>query len=242
MSATSIRLFVDLPLRPEEWITAGDAQAHYLVGVMRLDTGDTLRLFNGREGEWRARIGNRSGKRVSLLVLEQTRVQEPQPDCWLCFSLLKRQKTDLVVEKATELGASVIQPVITARTQSDHVNLDRLRAIAIEAAEQCERLAVPEIRAPVKLPLLLASWPAERALYLADERRTEKYLRPASGPAALLVGPEGGFTEAEIAAIGAKPTAIRVSLGRRILRAETAAIAGLALLLASDPPEEEPIV
>jgi 16S rRNA (uracil1498-N3)-methyltransferase len=238
MTDSSIRLFVDMPLIPGLGLGLSDKQAHYLGNVMRLSTGDQILLFNGVQGEWSARIKALS-KGVALLeLLKQTRAQAPEPDCWLCFALLKRQKTDLVVEKATELGVSVIQPVITARTQADHVNLDRLRAISIEAAEQCERLAVPEIRPPVKLAALLAGWPADRALYLADERRTEKYLRPSAEPSALLVGPEGGFTGAEIAAIGANRAVIRVSLGQRILRAETAAVAGLALLLATDPPQE----
>jgi 16S rRNA (uracil1498-N3)-methyltransferase len=238
MTAPSIRLFVNLPLLPSLTVGLSDAQAHYLGNVMRLAEGDEILLFNGAQGEWRARLQALSKGTALLELLEQTRRQEQEPDCWLCFALLKRQKTDLVVEKATELGVSIIQPVITARTQADHVNLGRLRAIAIEAAEQCERLAVPEIRAPLKLPALLANWPAGRALYLADERRTAPIPRPTSAPAALLIGPEGGFTGAEIDAIGAKPDVTRVSLGRRILRAETAAIAGLALLLASDPPEE----
>jgi 16S rRNA (uracil1498-N3)-methyltransferase len=184
------------------------------------------------------RIGRLSRKQVVLEPQNLTRPQAAEPDCWLCFALLKRQKTDLVVEKATELGVSIIQPVITARTQADHVNLDRLRAIAIEAAEQCERLAVPEIRAPVPLPTLIAGWPAGRALNMADERRTAKLIQPAIGPAALLIGPEGGFTEAEVDAIGSNPLVTRVSLGARILRAETAAIAGLALLLAAGPLQE----
>jgi 16S rRNA (uracil1498-N3)-methyltransferase len=175
---------------------------------------------------------------VELLVQERTRAQAAEPDCWLVFALLKRTKTDLVVEKATELGVSRILPVVTVRTQADHVNLDRLRAIAVEAAEQCERLVVPQIAAPEKLPALLAAWPAGRVLYMADERRTGSVARLASGPSALLVGPEGGFTDGEVAAIGANQHVMRVSLGARILRAETASIAGLALLLASDPSEE----
>jgi 16S rRNA (uracil1498-N3)-methyltransferase len=204
---------------------------------MRLEAGDTLRVFNGADGEWQARVEAVGKKEVRLQAQKLNRGQAPEPDCWLCFSLLKRQKTDMVVEKATELGVSVIQPVITARTQGDHVNLDRLRAIAIEAAEQCERLAVPEIFAPVKLAQLIASWPAGRALYVADERRTSKLLRYSADPAALLIGPEGGFTGEELEGIGARPLVTRVSLGARILRAETAAIAGLALLLAADPEE-----
>ena len=149
MSATSIRLFVDATLQPGENLSLSDAQAHYLANVMRLGAGDTLRLFNGVAGEWQAAVTDVSRKAVRLEVGKQTRAPEREPDCWLCFALLKRQKTDLVVEKATELGVSVIQPIITARTQADHVNLERLRSIAIEAAEQCERLVVPEIRAPV---------------------------------------------------------------------------------------------
>jgi 16S rRNA (uracil1498-N3)-methyltransferase len=236
MSATSIRLFVNTPLMESTEVPLEAAQSHYLGNVMRLQPGDTLRLFNGVAGEWQAEIAQISRKQAVLNVRHQTRAPEREPDCWLCFALLKRQKTDLVVEKATELGASVIQPVVTARTQADHVNLERLRAIAMEAAEQCERLVVPEIRAPLPLPRLMASWP-QRRLYVADERRTAPVLAPAPGPAqpsALLVGPEGGFTDAELEGIAAIPIVSRVSLGRRILRAETAAIAGLALLLASD--------
>jgi 16S rRNA (uracil1498-N3)-methyltransferase len=240
MTDTSIRLFLEAPLQAGSPLPAGDAAAHYLANVMRVAAGDTIRVFNGRDGEWRARVVAISRKAATLVPESLTRRQETEPDCWLCFALLKRQKTDLVVEKATELGVSVIQPVITARTQADHVNLDRLRAIATEAAEQCERLAVPEIREPVKFSALLAAWPAGRAFYLADERRTAPLLRHTAAPSALMVGPEGGFTDAEIDAIAAGPSAIRVSLGHRILRAETAAIAGLALLLAAGPITEEP--
>jgi 16S rRNA (uracil1498-N3)-methyltransferase len=240
MSATSIRLFCASPLQTGADITLPEAQSHYLANVMRLAVGDTLRLFDGIAGEFLAEATAITRKKVTLTVRAQTRAPEQEPDCWLCFALLKRQKTDLVVEKATELGASVIQPIITARTQADHVNLERLRAIAIEAAEQCERLIVPEIRAPITLAKLMDSWPV-RKLYIADERRTAAVLKPPSGaaqPSALMIGPEGGFTAAELEGIARSPLVTPVSLGRRILRAETAAIAGLALLLASDPPEE----
>jgi 16S rRNA (uracil1498-N3)-methyltransferase len=240
MSDTSIRLFVGTALQTGGGVALSEAQAHYLANVMRLGVGDTLRVFNGVDGEWRAEVAAVSRKAVGLVVREQTRVPETEPDCWLCFALLKRQKTDLVVEKATELGVSVIQPVITARTQADHVNLERLRAIAVEAAEQCERLGVPEIREPVSLAKLIQNWP-ERRLYVADERRTAAVLRPEPGglrASALLIGPEGGFTGAEVDGIAGAPRVTRVSLGRRILRAETAAIAGLALLLSDEPPQE----
>jgi 16S rRNA (uracil1498-N3)-methyltransferase len=238
MSGSSIRLFVQGALVPGVGVPGSDSQAHYLANVMRRSVGDKVILFNGRDGEWAARIVALSRKAVAFEPESLRRAQAPEPDCWLCFALLKRNKTDMVVEKATELGVSRIQPVVTARTQADHVNLDRLRAIAAEAAEQCERLAVPDIMPPMPLPALLNAWPAGRPLFMADERRTAKVARFSSGPASLLVGPEGGFTEAEVAAIRANPYVTIVSLGARILRAETAAIAGLALLLASDPPEE----
>jgi 16S rRNA (uracil1498-N3)-methyltransferase len=235
MNAQSIRLFVTEALAAGAALAGSEAQAHYLAHVMRRKPGDEVVLFNGRDGEWRVRIDALSRKAVRFAPQVQLRPQVPEPDCWLCFALLKRQKTDLVVEKATELGVSVIQPVLTARTQADHVNLDRLRAIAIEAAEQCERLAVPEIRPPVSLAVLLGKFPADRGLFMADERRTAKLAGTALAPAALLVGPEGGFTEAEVEGIASHPFVTRVSLGARILRAETAAIAGLTLLLARSP-------
>lgn len=234
MSIASIRLFVPGPLSAGAEIALFEAQSHYLANVMRAAAGEELRVFDGVSGEWRAAVTQISRKAVGLTVLAQTRPQAPEPDAWLCFALLKRAKTDMVVEKATELGVSVIQPIITARTNADHVNLARLRAIAIEAAEQCERLAVPEIREPVQLGRLMANWP-ERQLFVADERRTGTLLGGGDGPVALMTGPEGGFTETELEAIARAPQVTRVSLGRRILRAETAAIAGLALLLAARP-------
>ena len=235
MRTTSIRLFVEAPLAKGATLTLPAAQAHYLTNVMRLAPGDGLRLFDGTAGEFQAVVEDISRREIRLQVGAQTRLHQLEPDCWLCFALLKRQKTDLVVEKATELGVCVIQPVITARTQADHVNLTRLRAIAVEAAEQCERLSVPEIRPPVALAKLLENWPRHRALCVADERRTAPLLGAAQGASALLVGPEGGFTDAELDGIGNAPLVTRVSLGRRILRAETAVIAGLALMLAAAP-------
>lgn len=234
MVATSIRLYVSALPTPRMGFTLSEGQSHYLATVMRLAEGDSVRVFNGQQGEWRAIVTKISRKAVSLEVQEQTRVPVPEPDAWLCFALLKRQKTDLAVEKATELGVSVIQPVITARTNADHVNLARLQAIAIEAAEQCERLHVPQILAPKKLSELLANWP-QRPLFVADERRTAPLLGPAIGPCALLIGPEGGFTDHELEDIARRPMIQPVSLGQRILRAETAAIAGLTLLLAAQP-------
>ncbi|MDR3520648.1 MAG: 16S rRNA (uracil(1498)-N(3))-methyltransferase [Acidocella sp.] len=238
MSTSSIRLFVNVPLAPGLPAPGTEAQAHYLANVMRRGPGDHVLLFNGQDGEWHAAITELTRNKISFTPLTQTRPQTPEPDSWLCFALLKRTKTDLVVEKATELGVACIQPVITLRTQADHVNLERLRAIAIEAAEQCERLTIPEIMAPLTLPALMAKWPENRQLFVADERRTARLLRHTTTPSALLVGPEGGFTDAELVSIDTHPQVSRVSLGAHILRAETAAIAGLALLLATDPPQE----
>lgn len=235
MSVASIRLFVPGPLREGGEIALGEGQSHYLANVLRAAAGEELRVFDGVSGEWRAGVAKISRKAVVLTVLAQTRPQRPEPDAWLCFALLKRARTDMVVEKATELGVSVIQPIITARTNADHVNLDRLRTIAIEAAEQCERLAVPEIRPPLPLARLMGEWPPVRALFVADERRTGVLAGTAAGACALMTGPEGGFTEHELEVIAAAPQVTRVSLGARILRAETAAIAGLALLLAAQP-------
>lgn len=234
MADTSIRLYIPNLPPPGQAFSLSDGQAHYLANVMRLSEGDTVRVFNGDAGEWRAIAMKISRKSITLETLVQTRPPAPEPDAWLCFALLKRQKTDMVVEKATELGVSVIQPIITARTNADHVNLGRLRAIAIEAAEQCERLHVPEIRSPMPVMKLMANWPA-RPLFVADERRTSPLLGPSCGPSAVMIGPEGGFTDQELEAIARTPLITRVSLGCRILRAETAAIAGLALHLAALP-------
>jgi len=241
MSAPSIRVFAPTPLHSGAKFALPEPQSHYLLNVMRLRVGARLLVFDGMSGEYEAEINAATRKAASLTVLHQTRPLEPPgPDIFLCFALLKRQKTDLVVEKATELGATHIQPVITARTQADHVNLERLRAITIEAAEQCESLSLPAIFAPVPLAKLVSTLPEETKIFIADERRTAPPLRrpPGEAPLALIIGPEGGFTEAELAAIGGQQSVNRVSLGARILRAETAAIAGLALLLAAGRPEE----
>ncbi len=228
----SIRLFVDAPLAGGAEVAAGPGQAHYLGTVMRRGIGEPVCLFNGRDGEWLARITALTRDRASLAIQSQLRPQSPEPDLWLAFALLKRDATDLLAQKATELGVAVLRPVITERTAAARVNTARLTAIATEAAEQSERLTVPEIRAPCPLSALLASWPAERALYAAIERGSAPMLAPATGPAALLVGPEGGFTDRELDVLARHDTVVPASLGPRILRAETAAIAGLALLQA----------
>jgi 16S rRNA (uracil1498-N3)-methyltransferase len=210
-------------------------QAHYLAVVMRRAIGDPVRLFNGRDGEWEGRILALKRDRVRLAVERQLRAQAAEPDLWLAFAPLKRDATELAVQKATELGVAVLLPVLTARTNAARVNTGRLAAIATEAAEQCERLTVPRIAAPQRLTHLLASWPSGRPLYVALERAVAPPLPRANGPAGLLVGPEGGFAPAELDELHGHPFVRQVSLGPRILRAETAAIVGLALLQAPGP-------
>jgi len=230
----SIRLYVATPLVAGDTIAASPQQAHYLGSVMRRGPGDAVSLFNGRDGEFSARIEALRRDRASLLVERQLRSQAAEADLWLAFALLKRDATDLVVQKATELGVSVLLPVITERSNTHRVNPSRLASIAIEAAEQSERLTVPRIDPPRPLADLLAGWPADRRLILAAERIDAPRITPLRGKAALLVGPEGGFAPMELDAMRRHPFVTAVSLGPRILRAETACIAGLALLQATD--------
>ncbi|MEJ0018639.1 MAG: 16S rRNA (uracil(1498)-N(3))-methyltransferase [Acetobacteraceae bacterium] len=233
----SIRLFLPAPLADGARVAATPAQAHYLANVMRRRVGDPVLLFNGQDGEFAGHIDALRRDRVDLLVGARTRVQAPEPDLWLVFALLKRDATDLVVQKATELGAAALWPVLTERGNTHRMNAERLGAIAIEAAEQAERLTIPVLHPPRPLHDLLADWPAERPLFAAVERSDAPGLRPATGPAALLVGPEGGFTATELDAMRTRPFVTPVSLGPRILRAETASIAGLALLQGVDGRE-----
>jgi 16S rRNA (uracil1498-N3)-methyltransferase len=228
----SIRLYVPAPLRAGADLAATPGQAHYLSAVMRRGTGDLVRLFNGSDGEWQARIVALRRDRATLRAERQVRGQAADPDIWVVFAPPKRDATELIAQKATELGAANILPVLTERTNTARLNLDRLRAIATEAAEQCERLTVPELAAPRRLADLLAVWPADRPLVAALERAAAPPIQPTAGPAALLVGPEGGFTDAELDALRRHPFVVAASLGPRILRAETAAIVGLALLQA----------
>ena len=237
-STTSPRLFIQVSLCAGATLAASPSQAHHLGTVLRRGPGDTVRLFNGADGEWAARIALLRRDRCELEVGARLRPQTPEPDLWLAFAPLKRDATDLLVEKTTELGVAALLPVLTARTVAARVNLDRLAAIATAAAEQCERLTVPLIAAPVPLPALLADWPAERALVAALERQGAPGVAPLAGPAGLLpagllIGPEGGFTGAELDLLRRHAFVVPASLGARILRAETAAIVGLALLQAS---------
>ncbi len=215
--------------------TAG--QTHYLRTVLRLGPDAAVAAFNAADGEWLCRIAGLDRSRASLKVERLVRASEPEPDLWLVFAPVKRGRIDWLVEKATELGASALLPVWTARTQTDRVNLDRLRAHAIEAAEQSERLSVPELRAPEALDRTLARWPAGRRLFVCDETGGGEPIaaamaRLAPGPAALLVGPEGGFDQTELDALGNLSFVTRVGLGPRVLRAETAALAALAVFQA----------
>jgi 16S rRNA (uracil1498-N3)-methyltransferase len=228
----SIRLHVPVSLGPAAEVDLAPGQAHYLGVVMRRAAGDTVLLFNGSDGEWLARIMALRRDRARLVVEARTRGQAAEPDLWLAFALLKREATELVVQKATELGAAALLPVITSRTNAPRLRPERLAAIATEAAEQCERLTVPRIDAPQSLANLLAGWPAGRPLVVATERQDAPPPRAAL-PAALLVGPEGGFAPDELDVLTAQPFVTAASLGPRILRAETASIVGLALLLAS---------
>ena len=238
----SIRLFVTAPLIDGAPIELGQEQAHYLKNVMRLGEGDAVALFNGSDGEFRARIDSFGKRAASLVVEEQLRAQTGEPDLWLVFAPIKRARIDYLVEKATELGASALVPVITRHTHVERLNLDRLRAHAVEAAEQSERLTVPRIEEPRALEDVLAAWDASRRIMLCDESGTAPPAAQAlagpnsnlSGAAswAVLIGPEGGFAETELDALRKLPFVSAVSLGPRILRADTAALAGLAVLQA----------
>lgn len=222
------RLFVDQDLSPGLRLTVDGT---YLGAVLRLGPGDRVKLFDDRTGEWLAEIAEAGKRRVTLAVGERLREREAVPDLWLLFAPVKRGRIDWLVEKATELGVGRLLPVITRRTVVDRLNLDRLRAHTIEAAEQCGRTALPGLAEPQKLDALLKAWPAGRTLYFADEAGGGVFA-PAPGPAAILIGPEGGFTDEERAAIRALPQARPVSLGPRILRADTAALAAVALWMA----------
>jgi 16S rRNA (uracil1498-N3)-methyltransferase len=203
---------------------------------MRVAAGDAVVLCDDLTGEWAARVVSAGKRDVALEAVDRMREREAVPDFWLCPALLKKDRFDLVLEKATELGVRSIRPVLTRRCVADKLNLERARAIVTEAAEQCARTALPELAEPVKLDALLAGWPADRALFFADELGGEpaaKTFATHSGPAALLIGPEGGFDDAERAAIRAHPAARAISLGPRILRGETAAIAATALWMAT---------
>jgi 16S rRNA (uracil1498-N3)-methyltransferase len=234
--AVATRLYVDAPLSAKATVEIGADRAHYLGDVLRLKPEAPLRLFNGRDGEWRAALGKLAKSGGKLTVEAKVRAQDAAPDLWLVFAATKRASIDLIAEKATELGVSCLQPIVTQNTHVDRVNTDRLRAIAIEAAEQCERLTVPEVRAPVPFTRLLAEWPTSRRMLACVEAgkalpvaaALSAYAEDTTSPWAVLVGPEGGWSPSELDAIGKSPICIPVGLGPRVLRAETAALAAIA--------------
>lgn len=226
------RLFVPTPLAAGAAVTIDGNPAHYLARVMRVGVGDCVILCDDATGEWAARV-EEVGKRAVVAVPETLlRGREPVPDFTLCAALLKKDRFDLVLEKACELGVRRIQPVLTRRCVADRLNRDRARAILIEAAEQCARTALPDLAEPVKLDALLRGWEPGRALFFADETGGDParaMFAAHAGPAALLIGPEGGFDDAERAAVRAHAAARAITLGPRVLRGETAAIAATAL-------------
>ncbi len=228
------RLYVDEALSENAALTLEGAPANYLANVLRLGPGGQVKLFDDHTGEWLAEITDAGRKRVTLRIASHLRDRETVPDLWLLFAPIKRGRIDWIAEKATELGVAKLVPVLTRRTIVDRVNAERLRAHMIEAAEQCERTALPEIAEPQKLDGLLANWPADRTLLFADEQGGAPLADTAKpGPTAILIGPEGGFTEEEGARIRALPQAKAVSLGPRILRADTAALAAISLWMAA---------
>lgn len=228
-----IRLYVDHPLAPSATVPLTREQAHYLFGVMRLAVGDGLAVFDGQSGEWAADVVE-VGKRGGLLsVTGQSAPHLPPADLWLLFAPLKKARTDFVVEKAVEMGAARICPVLTRYTNSDRVRLDKMRAHVIEAAEQCGATALPEVTEPEKLGPLLDGWdPARRIMFCDEAAAGAGAALPAMqepGPWAVLIGPEGGFSDEERTRLHGLDHAHPVSLGPRILRAETAAVAALTL-------------
>ena len=231
MSDAKIRLYVDQPLGPGQAVPLSADQAHYLVGVMRLGPGTGFLLFNGRDGEWRAEL-EVAGKRGAVARCQaQTRPLQMPPDLWLMFAPIKKARTDFIVEKAVELGVARILPVQTRHTNSERIRQDRLQAHAIEAAEQCGATFVPEVTELQHLDKLLSQWPGDRRICWCDETALGRpaTLTAAEGPAAILIGPEGGFSAEEAQRLRARPGVTPLSLGPRILRADTAAVAAITL-------------
>lgn len=229
-----IRLYVDHPLGPGQSLTLDKGQAHYLFGVMRLAVGSAILVFNGHDGEWRADVVE-AGKRGGVLTCaEQTKPLQMPPDLWLIFAPIKKARTDFIVEKAAEMGAARIVPVMTAFTNAGRVQRDRLQAHAVEAAEQCGGTYVPQVDEAKKLDRLLADWDTSRQLMFCDEalaggKGQLPMAETPTGPWAILIGPEGGFSDKERARLHGLQFAHPVTLGPRILRADTAAVAAMTL-------------
>ena len=234
----SIRLFVDAALAASAKISLSRDQTHYLRNVMRRDVGGAVLLFNGHDGEWLCEIREMARNRCDLEVTSQTREQSALPDIWLLFAPLKKARIDYLAQKATEMGAARLQPVLTDRTQVSRINTERLYANAVEAAEQCGCLSVPEVSPPLSLHDLLKNWDDSRRVMFCDEGPDAKpaldmLTQAQDGPWALLIGPEGGFSPAERDFLRAKEFILPVSLGPRIMRADTAAVAAMTLLQAT---------
>ena len=232
------RLFVQCPLKGRGKVELDQEQVHYLGHVLRLHQGEKVLVFNGKDGEWCAELSVVHKKRAELSLDHQTRPQEDGPDLHYLFAPLKRARLDYMAQKATEMGVSVLRPVITHHTVAERVKRDRILANAIEAAEQCGILHVPEVMEPVKLSKVLADWDDERLLIFADEvaphaSPIEALSRAGRRPLAVLIGPEGGFDREERAALLAMPFVLPISLGPRVMRADTAAVAALALVNAA---------
>ena len=232
------RLFVTSELAPGASVELDPTQAHYLINVLRCKTGEEVLLFNGKDGEWLGGLSAAAKKRAIVTLARQTRRQISPPDLHYLFAPLKRARLDYMAQKATELGASRLMPVITRRTIAERVNRARLTANAVEAAEQCGVLWVPEVAEPEKLAAILAGWDEKRLLVFADEAAPiasplAVLEREARRPLAVLIGPEGGFEEEERALLLAQPFVLPISLGPRVMRADTAAVAALSLVNAT---------
>lgn len=232
------RLFVESDLRDQQTVQLDSNQSHYLANVLRAKVGDKVALFNGRDGEWATEISHIAKRAITLNVTRKIKDQTTEPDVWLVFAPIKKARIDFMAQKATELGASHLVPIYTRRTIVDRVKVDRLHANAIEAAEQCERVTVPTIGEPVKFEKLMAGWPLERRIMFCDETLSSEAATSAlikaatdtpNAPWAIFIGPEGGFDPSEYALLKEHPSTVAVSLGPRILRADTAAMAALSL-------------
>jgi len=227
------RLYVEADLSPGKDIALPKEQAHYLINVLRKHEGDHIRVFNGRDGEWRAEIRSASKRSTALQVTKKLREPQTAPDIWLCFAPVRKHRNTFIIEKATELGVARLMPVVTKRTQFPKLKLGKMRLQIIEAAEQTERLDLPKADVPISLIEMLSGWDKKRTLIFADETgdaaTAQEVLTDLKGPAAILIGPEGGFDPKERDMLRSKPYITPVSLGPRILRADTAALSLLTL-------------